>query len=138
MTASVDGELQAKYDEAVRSIKELSELYKKLAEQKRGRRDAHAIYSRRARSNIIIVATAGIAASVVILALMVESGYYGLPGIVACIACPATSAFVIWSLISPPNDFLIKEYFFSMDQKIWETEGKIRDIERKYNRRALK
>lgn len=113
-------------------VRRLSELYNQLANLKRERRDANAVYRKRAKDNNILVVTASIITFVILMALMVEPGHFRLLGIAACTIFLVTYAWAIWDPISSPEDPLTKQYFHSLDMEIWETERKIKEIEHKY------
>ena len=113
----------------------LSELYKELIERRRERRDANALYRKRARDNNILVATASVFTFVIIaVALMSVPGPYKLLGIAVWMVFLVTYAWLIWDPISRPDDPLTKQYFHSLNMEIWEIERKIEEIEWKYKR----
>ena len=126
---------KANNDGAAGDVRKLSELYKELIERRRERRDANALYRKRARDNNILVATASVFTFVIIaVALMAEPGPYRLLGIAAWMIFLVTYAWLIWDPISLPDDPLTKQYFHSLNIEIWEIEREIKEIEWKYKK----
>ena len=126
---------KANNDGAAGDVRKLSELYKELIEKRRERRDANALYRKRARDNYIQIAIASVSIIVIIAAaLMVEPEPYKLLKMAVWMIIIVTCAWLIWVHLLCLDDSLIKQYIHSLNMEIWVIESEIKEIEWKYKK----